>query len=82
MKIGTAIDKFLLQIEADGRSPHTIGQYRRHAQLFATWLAGVGDSGDISAIDHRGGCPVLCFRYGQHEHPRRQEKSHFDQLFE
>ena len=52
MKIGTAIDKFLLQIRADGRSTHTVAQYRRHTQLFAIWLAQDGHSGEISKIDH------------------------------
>jgi site-specific recombinase XerC len=29
---------FLVQLAADGRSPHTIGQYRRHVTAFASWL--------------------------------------------
>ncbi len=52
MDITTAIDKFLLQLAADGRSPHTIGQYRRHLRLFSTWAADVGLCGRLSAIDH------------------------------
>src|SRR5688572_10303279 len=39
MHFQAAIQAFLLQLEADGRSPHTIGQYRRHTTSLATWLA-------------------------------------------
>lgn len=36
MKIEQALRHYLVQLEADGRSPHTIGQYRRHVgQLVA-----------------------------------------------
>ena len=30
MTIDEALDRFLVQLAADGRSEHTIGQYRRH----------------------------------------------------
>lgn len=39
MHVQAALQAFLLQLEADGRSPHTIGQYRRHGTALATWLA-------------------------------------------
>jgi len=39
MHVQAALQAFLLQLEADGRSPHTIGQYRRHTTSLATWLA-------------------------------------------
>lgn len=39
MQIQAALQAFLVQLEADGRSPHTIGQYRRHGTALATWLA-------------------------------------------
>lgn len=52
MDVTTAVRKFLRQLEADGRSPHTVGQYRRHLRLFAAWAADVGHSGRLSAIDH------------------------------
>ena len=39
MQIGKALDRFLVQLDADGRSPHTIGQYRRHVRLLAEWAA-------------------------------------------
>jgi integrase/recombinase XerC len=39
MDLQAALQAFLLQLQADGRSPHTIGQYRRHGTALATWLA-------------------------------------------
>ena len=53
MHIEDALARFLVQLEADGRSPHTIGQYGRHIRLFARWAAGVGHSGDVGALDHQ-----------------------------
>jgi site-specific recombinase XerD len=35
MNLQDAIDAYLLQLDADGRSQHTIGQARRHLRLFA-----------------------------------------------
>ncbi len=32
MTIDDALERFLVQLEADGRSPHTTGQYRRHSE--------------------------------------------------
>ena len=43
MHVQEALQAFLIQLEADGRSPHTIGQYRRHGLAFAAWLAAHGD---------------------------------------
>ncbi|MGB3966219.1 MAG: tyrosine-type recombinase/integrase [Planctomycetota bacterium] len=39
MHVQAALQAFLLQLQADGRSPHTIGQYRRHGAALAGWLA-------------------------------------------
>lgn len=39
MHVQAALQAFLRQLGADGRSPHTIGQYRRHGTALATWLA-------------------------------------------
>jgi len=38
MRIESAVANYLLQLEADGRSAHTIGQYRRHLGLLGRWL--------------------------------------------
>jgi integrase/recombinase XerC len=42
MHLQAALQAFLLQLAADGRSPHTIGQYRRHGRALATWLSKAG----------------------------------------
>jgi len=52
MQILTALTKFQIQLEADGRSPHTIKQYQRHIRLFALWLATEGHGGSIGTINH------------------------------
>ncbi len=50
MQIEDALERFLDQLEADGRSRHTIRQYRRHVRLLAAWVADVGHSGRVSEI--------------------------------
>jgi len=40
MRILEALDLFLLQLDADGRSPHTRAQYERHVRLLARFYAG------------------------------------------
>ena len=53
MKIDEALEKFLLQLQADGRSNHTRRQYARHVRLFADWARDVGACGDdIEQVDH------------------------------
>ena len=47
MRLADAIDQFTLQLEADGRSPLTIANYRRHVALLARWL---GPNDDLDAI--------------------------------
>ena len=42
MTITEALERFLVQLQADGRSPHTINQYRRHIRLLAQWARDVG----------------------------------------
>ncbi|HEX6944301.1 MAG TPA: tyrosine-type recombinase/integrase [Gemmatimonadaceae bacterium] len=50
MDLQAALQAFLLQLEADGRSPHTIGQYRRHGTALTTWLATTGAPIDIAKL--------------------------------
>ena len=49
MHIQEALGRFLQQMEADGRSPHTLKQYARHVGVFMDWL---GSDGDVNAIGH------------------------------
>ena len=57
-----ALDRFELQLQADGRSEHTVHQYLRHVRLLAAWLADQGHSGDDRADKggdlHEGTDPV------------------------
>ncbi len=48
----TALERFVVQLEADGRSQHTIGQYRRHVRLLDRWLHTERRSRVIERIDH------------------------------
>jgi len=52
MTIQEALDRFLVQLEADGRSPHTVGQYRRHVQSLARWLSETGQAGEVGDLNH------------------------------
>ena len=49
MNIQDARARFLRQMEADGRSPHTLKQHNRHVGAFVDWL---GSDGDVNAIGH------------------------------
>jgi integrase/recombinase XerC len=49
MHISEALEAYLLQLEADGRSEHTIGQARRHVRLLGDWL---GSDRDVERIGH------------------------------
>ena len=53
MQIQDALNIFVAQLEADGRSPHTIAQYRRHVRLLADWLAETGRCDEIDALGHQ-----------------------------
>lgn len=52
MNIGEALSKFQVQLQADGRSPHTIKQYMRHIHLFSRWGADNGLSGEVDEVSH------------------------------
>jgi site-specific recombinase XerC len=53
MTIDEALDRFLVQLAADGRSEHTIGQYRRHVRTLARWARDVRPRrGRVADLDH------------------------------
>lgn len=52
MILRNALDRYLLQLEADGRSRHTVDQRRRHVLLLEGWLAGQQRDRDMRTIDH------------------------------
>ena len=68
MTIDDALARFLVQLEADGRSPHTIGQYRRHVRLFSAWWRDVGPGGAVDAVSHED---VARFLSSPHVRTRR-----------
>jgi integrase/recombinase XerD len=50
MIIHDALEDFLIQLEANGRSRHTIDQYRRHVRSLFAWLA---PEHDLRRVDHQ-----------------------------
>src|SRR5262245_49303330 len=50
MDLQAALQAFLLQLEADGRSKHTIRQYRRHGTALVNWLAATGASTNVADL--------------------------------
>ena len=48
MQIQEALDQYLVQLEGDGRSHHTVHQARRHVRMLAVWVGAT----DIAAIKH------------------------------
>jgi site-specific recombinase XerC len=50
MKLNDALNRFVLQLQADGRSAHTRGNYRRHVELLSRWLAQYKFSDDLDQI--------------------------------
>ena len=53
MKLQDALDDFLGQLDADGRSPDTRRQYEGQVRLFAQWLREIGAGDDVQALDHQ-----------------------------
>ncbi len=52
MELESALSKYVVQLQADGRSPHTIGQYRRHITLLVSWLREQGHTGEVEGTCH------------------------------
>jgi len=50
MNLQAALQAFLVQLEADGRSEHTRNQYRRHVRALIAWLTPRGASLDIANV--------------------------------
>ena len=51
MRLDSALENYLLQLAADGRSVHTLGQYRRHVRSFAVWLGADRELDSITTTD-------------------------------
>jgi len=52
MDLQEGLARFVRQLEADGRSGHTIAQYRRHVRELARWAAQAAASDDVAGFDH------------------------------
>ena len=50
MQLQAALQAFLLQLRADGRSEHTVRQYQRHGTALANWLATTGASTNVAKL--------------------------------
>ena len=50
MPLDEALSLFLVQLDADGRSPHTVAQYARHVRAFERWLITTRRSTDLATI--------------------------------
>lgn len=51
MHLHAALASFLVQLQADGRSPHTVAQYERHVRRLEEWLAREGLPNDVGRIE-------------------------------
>ena len=52
MDVEHALDLFVIQLEADGRSPHTVRQYQRHVRALARWAAQERVCCDVAKLGH------------------------------
>ena len=50
MQIHSALSRFILQLQADGRSTNTTEQYKRHVILLQSSLAREGHSGEVEDV--------------------------------
>ena len=52
MRLNDALARYAVQLEADGRSSHTIHQYGRHIGLLDSWLREHGKGTEVEEIVH------------------------------
>lgn len=52
MRVETALSRYVVQLQADGRSPLTVDQIRRHVKLLARWLAANTLPTDVRRLTH------------------------------
>ncbi len=51
MRLDDALDRYVTQLRANGRSEHTVLQVQRHVRLLAAWLAADGNGATLDDID-------------------------------
>src|SRR5688572_19527049 len=52
MRLPDALERFVVQLQADGRSANTVAQYRRHVDQLARWLADQDVSDELATLSH------------------------------
>ena len=52
LSVTEALSLFTTQLDADGRSPHTVAQATRHVLLLTRWLTTEGKNEDVADIGH------------------------------
>ncbi len=50
MQLQDSLQAFLVQLSADGRSPHTIGQYRRHVTSLIDWVTTISAGTSVADL--------------------------------
>ena len=60
MHLDDALDRYLVQLQADGRSPHTRKQAARHVRALARWLEGEGHPGGLGDVTEETLARFLC----------------------
>ena len=60
MRVTTALDRYVTQLRADGRSPHTISQIERHVAVLARWLDENKLPTDARRVTHEHVARFLC----------------------
>ncbi len=53
MELQDALAQYESQLQADGRSRHTIAQYRRHIRPLGSWLGETGQGTDTETVTHQ-----------------------------
>ena len=60
MHLRDALERYLVQLQADGRSIHTRKQAARQVRALARWLEGDGHSGELGMVTEEDLARFLC----------------------
>ena len=79
MTIDQALERFLTQLRADGRSRHTLGQYERHVRLLSAWARDVRHTGAVGDLSHEDLARFLASPHRANVGPRRRAEGELDE---
>jgi integrase/recombinase XerD len=51
LRLPDALARFEVQLQADGRSPHTVARYQRHVRRFVSWFEADGLPDDVALLE-------------------------------